>query len=96
MSAQTTPESISSPEAVKYWVVSAAEPGVLPRLMEVFAKRGLIPYRWISVLVDQMLHIDIEIPATDTHEALRIAAAMRGVIGVETVLAAGDQASLAG
>lgn len=93
MSAQSTPESITYPEAVKYSVVSTAEPGVMPRLMEVFAKRGLTPQRWFSALVDQMLHIDIEIAATDTHEALRIAAAMRGVIGVETVLAAGNQAS---
>jgi len=93
MSAQPTPESASSFETVNYSVVSNAEHSVMPRLMEVFAKRGLIPCRWFSTLVDQMLHVDIEIPATDTSEALRIAAAMRAVIGVETVLAAGDQAS---
>lgn len=70
-------------------VRAAADPGMMPRLMELWAKRGLLPDRWHGVR-DEMggsyVDIDIESGEIDHALATRMAAAMRAMFGVSQVL----------
>ncbi|HYM71683.1 MAG TPA: hypothetical protein VET89_01790 [Stellaceae bacterium] len=67
-----------------------AEPGVMPRVLELFAKRGLVPQRWHSTVAapEPLLAIDIEIAGLDPETATYIASCMRQISGVNLVLTA--------
>ena len=47
----------------RFSLQASAEPGVMPRVLELFAKRGLVPDCWHSVVAQpgKTLSIDIEI-----------------------------------
>lgn len=70
-------------------VTAAAEPGAMPRVLEVFAKRGLVPSRWHSTLAGRAgdeLMIDIQIAGVDAALAARLAEGLRQVVVVRAVL----------
>jgi hypothetical protein len=62
----------------------------MPRLMELFAKRGLVPERWHSAVVrsGMRLAIDIEIAGLESDAVEYVANCIRQVVGVELVLTA--------
>ena len=72
--------------AVCFSVHADAEPGVMPRVLELFAKRGLVPQKWQSVASDAMLTIDVQIGGLDRELADYIARCMRQIAGVAAVL----------
>ena len=44
-----SPHAFGATEAtVCFSIQAAAEPGVMPRVLELFAKRNLVPERWVS------------------------------------------------
>ena len=49
----------ASPLSVCFSVQARAEPGVMPRVVELFAKRGLVPQRWHSAVSGEALTIDV-------------------------------------
>jgi len=63
-----------------------AEPGVMPRVVELFAKRGLVPQKWHSTASGEALTIDVQIAGLDRDLSGYIARCMRQITGVETVL----------
>jgi acetolactate synthase small subunit len=66
-----------------------AEPGVMPRVLELFAKRGLVPSAWHSTVcgTDQPeLTIDIQMRGLGRDLMDYIAACLRQVAYVEVVL----------
>jgi acetolactate synthase regulatory subunit len=70
-------------------VEARAEPGVMPRVLEVFAKRGLVPSRWHSTLVGAAgdeLHIDIQVEGMEQPLADYVARTLRQLADVEVVL----------
>ncbi len=70
-------------------VVAKAEPGVMPRVIQVFAKRGLVPSQWYSTIhgsLSRDLHIDVQVPDLDPRLRELIAETLRQMISVETVL----------
>lgn len=70
-------------------VVAKAEPGVMPRVIQVFAKRGLVPTQWYSIIVGtvrQDLHIDMQVADLDPRLREVIAETLRQLVSVETVL----------
>ena len=71
-------------------VHAAAEPGVMPRILELFAKRGLVPHKWQSVVFggasDSVLTIDVQIAGLGHDTADYIARCMRQIAGVDAVL----------
>ena len=72
-----------------YSVHAMAHPGLLPRLVGVLAKRGLMPDRWFSVLVGpdkNELQIDIQVSGLSTDLAHAIAAEMRKIVMVSVVM----------
>ena len=76
------PSSLS----VCFSVQARAEPGVMPRVVELFAKRGLVPQKWHSTASDEALTIDVQIGGLGRDLATYIARCMRQITGVETVL----------
>jgi hypothetical protein len=67
---------------------ASAEPGVMPRVLELFAKRGLVPDRWYSVVArpGMTLSIDIEIDGLERETVVYVANCMRQIAGIESVL----------
>ena len=63
-----------------------AEPGVMPRVLELFAKRGLVPRRWHSAAAGTALTIDVQIGGLGRDTVDYIAQCMRQIVGVEAVL----------
>jgi len=57
----------------------------MPRVLELFAKRGLVPQRCNSAAADTTLSIDVEMTGLDREGAEYIARCMRQIHGVETV-----------
>jgi acetolactate synthase small subunit len=75
--------------AASFSVHARAEPGVMPRLLELFAKRGLVPSAWHSATVGAEgteLTIDIQMRGLARDTVDYIAACMRQIADVEVVL----------
>ena len=69
-------------------VHAAAEPGVMPRVLELFAKRGLVPSSWTSrVGLEQDLTIDIQMVGMSAEVADYVTKCLRQIVGVQVVLA---------
>jgi acetolactate synthase small subunit len=68
---------------------AAAEPGVMPRVLELFAKRNLVPERWHSDVVGpgrEELSIDLQVADLAPETGAYIARCLRQIWGVEAVL----------
>ena len=68
-------------------VLAAADPGVMPRVLQQFAKRNLVPARWYSrVVAGGGLEIDVQVAALSPEEGDYIAQCLRRLVDVEAVL----------
>jgi acetolactate synthase small subunit len=79
-------ESSASPLAASFCLQARAEPGVMPRVLELFAKRGLVPHKWHSTVSGTVLVIDVQIAGLERDVADYIARCMRQIVGVDAVL----------
>jgi acetolactate synthase small subunit len=89
MSSLAVAEADHEPAAACFSVHARAEPGVMPRVLELFAKRGLVPSAWHSATCGPdhgELTIDIQIEGLGRDAADYIAACMRQIAAVEVVL----------
>ncbi|MBO6784585.1 MAG: hypothetical protein JJ899_15120 [Alphaproteobacteria bacterium] len=96
MSFATTPTSESFETLVRrtnpvhcFAVSGMSDPGLQPRIMEQWAKRGLMPDRWHCARTGtdgSDVYIDIETSELDHALAMQIAEAMRTIFGVSQVL----------
>lgn len=84
--------TLSRPTAC-FSVVARAEPGVLPRVIELFAKRGLVPTRCHARVgarpgrnEPEELTIDIQMAGMEAELAEYVAACLRQVYEVDCVL----------
>ncbi len=79
--------SLPDPEPTACFSVHAeAEPGVMPRVLELFAKRGLVPTSWHSSVAGAELTIDLQMRGLDRAGATYIAACLRQITAVAVVL----------
>ncbi|WP_323797675.1 hypothetical protein [Nisaea sp.] len=70
-------------------VQAVADPSVMPRVLELFAKRGLIPARWHSDLGGRRrdeLAIDLQVQGLTRSQRDHTAAILRGMVYVTSVL----------
>ena len=66
------------------------DPGAMARVLEQFAKRGLVPTRWHSdVIESDAMQIDIQIVGLSAGLGQDIARCLRSIVGVHSVLTAG-------
>jgi acetolactate synthase regulatory subunit len=79
-------EGDAAPVAVCFSLQARAEPGVMPRVVELFAKRGLVPQKWHSTAAGPALTIEVQMSGLGPDLAGYIARSMRQIVGVETVL----------
>jgi len=87
------------PVTAYFSVHARAEPGVMPRVLELFAKRGLVPTVWRSAIAgaDRTdLTISIEMSGLSREATRYIAACLRQIAEVETVLTAESEAIAVG
>ena len=71
---------------VCFSVQARAEPGVMPRVVELFAKRGLVPQKWHSTAAGPALTIEVQMSGLGPDLTGYIARSMRQIVGVESVL----------
>src|SRR5216117_2943447 len=74
------------PLTVSFSLQARAEPGIMPRVIELFAKRGLVPQKWHSTAAGSALTIDVQIGGLGRDLGDYIARSMRQIVGVESVL----------
>ncbi|HUJ97443.1 MAG TPA: hypothetical protein VLV85_04305 [Stellaceae bacterium] len=72
-------------------VQAAADPGVMPRVVELFAKRGLVPSSWISRVSGSELTIDLQLAGLDAETAHYVARCLRQIVAVDVVLVSEKQ-----
>ena len=69
------------------------DPGAMARVLEQFAKRGLIPSRWHSDVIEpDTMQIDIQMIGLSAPLGLDIARCLRAIVGVHSVLTSGKAA----
>jgi hypothetical protein len=71
--------------AVRFMLDADAGPGLLPRLLEPFAKRSLIPDRMWSHRNGAVMHVEIALAAVAPDIAHLIDGNLRQVVGVHNV-----------
>ena len=79
----------AAPGVSCFSILAEAEPGVMPRVLELFAKRGLVPHRWHSDVVGpagQELAIDLQVHGLTPPLRDHIARCLRQIHYVERVL----------
>ena len=70
-------------------ILAESEPGVMPRVLELFAKRNLVPQRWVSDVGGQQgreLAIDLQVVGLTPEVADYLARCLRGLHYVDRVL----------
>lgn len=85
-------ETVPADETVKalYFVTAQSDPGLLPRLIEPFAKLGLVPSRAHASAEagdGRELTADLRVTGVDRQTAHLIDKALRRVVGVRSVIA---------
>lgn len=113
MSARTMPAvTLAAPAAearptdptrsVTFAVLADADPGTLPRVLELFAKRGLVPAALNSRLAGDALSIMVEVTGMVRAESNHVANCLRAIpmveqvsVGERTAPAVGAEAALA-
>src|SRR3989442_14909601 len=69
------------PRTACFSVHADAEPGVMPRVLELFAKRGLVPQRWHSAAAGTALTIDVQIGGRRRETTALILQGIRANVG---------------
>jgi len=88
------PPHAAAAQTVCFSIHGVADPGLLPRVVGLWAKRGLTPARWHSAICgrgDREVYIDLEMPGLSTELATQIAGELRQIWGVSQVLMSLDR-----
>jgi len=67
---------------VRYCFEADAEPGVLPRALELLAKRGLVPNRVFAQTADDALSVEIEVEGLAPETAEHVGRCLGQIVGV--------------
>ena len=81
----------NKPTTYDFAVYAEATPDLMPRVLDQFAKRSLVPTRWYSALVDgfaPQLQIDVRVTGVDEHQACHIARCLERLVHVQEVVTA--------
>lgn len=77
------------PPVFCFSIQAEAEPGIMPRVLELFAKRNLVPRRWVSDLGGSRgrdLWIDLQVAGLSPDRCAYVARCLRQIPGVAVVL----------
>ena len=84
MSADMTPEQ-QPVVAVRFLLDADPSPGLLPRLLQPYAKRDLVPDRMWSHRAGDTLHVEIAMEAMPAEVVHLVEGNLRQVVGVRAV-----------
>ena len=73
------------PANVRFMLDADASPGLLPRLMQPFAKRDMIPDRMWSHRTGATMHVEIAMEAMPDDEIHLVEGNLRQIVGVRQV-----------
>src|ERR1700730_3213943 len=71
-----------NPSTVRYCFEADAEPGVLPRALELLAKRGLVPARVFAPADADLLSVEIEVEGLAPETADHVGLCLGEIVGV--------------
>ena len=71
---------------VRYLLDAEPSPGLLPRVLQPFAKRGLTPDRMWSHRAGDTIHIEVAVEAMSEADAPLIEGNLRQIVGVRNVV----------
>jgi acetolactate synthase regulatory subunit len=74
-----------SSSAIRYCFEADAEPGVLPRALELLAKRGLVPARVFAQAEAGTLNVEIEVEGLASDTAETVGLSLSQIVGVREV-----------
>lgn len=83
------PADTAAGRVVCYSIRAEADPGLMPRVLHLLAKRNLVPERCHADRLGptgEELSIDLQVAGLDPHTGSFIAACLRGIVGVQAVL----------
>jgi hypothetical protein len=72
-------------QAVRFLLDTDPEPGLLPRLLEPFAKRGLLPHRMWSHADPHVMHVEVALEAAPPEAVSLIEGNLGQVVGVRRI-----------
>jgi hypothetical protein len=84
-----TPDASTTDRVVCYSIRAEADAGLMPRVLHLLAKRDLVAERLHADRVGahgDELSIDLQVAGLDAHTGGFIAACLRQIVGVQTVL----------
>jgi hypothetical protein len=70
---------------VRYCFEADVEPAVLPRALELLAKRGLVPARVFAQAIDDALSVEIEVEGLASETADHVGRSLAQIVGVREV-----------
>jgi hypothetical protein len=73
---------------VRYCFEADVEPAVLPRALDLLAKRGLVPNRVFAQAIDNALSVEIEVEGLASDTAEHVGRCLGQIVGVREVLGA--------
>jgi len=86
---ETDSASQTTTQAYCFSIDLVPDPGTVVRVLEQFAKRGLVPGRWHSDVVElDAMQIDIQVIGLSDALGWDIARCLRSIVGVQDVLTA--------
>ena len=74
-----------NPTTVRYCFEADAEPAILPRALELLAKRGLVPARVFAQAADDLLSVEIEVEGLEPDTAEHVGRCLGQIVGVREV-----------
>jgi acetolactate synthase regulatory subunit len=74
------------PANVRFLLDADASPGLLPRLLQPFARRDLAPDRMWSHRAGDLMHVEIALEAMPDEEVHLVEGNLRQVVGVRQVI----------
>lgn len=88
LSVPARPALVTGVPTACFSVHAAPDPGLLPRVVETFAKRGLVPSALHATLSHdrQEMAVDLQVQGLDDEQVPVIAAGLRNLVGVSVVL----------
>lgn len=81
---EAAPEGVTC--AVRFMLEADAAPGLLPRLLQPFAKRDLVPDRMWSHRLHETLHVEIAMDAMPREMVHLVEGNLQQVVGVRSVV----------
>ena len=85
MASDLSGDALSPSVAVRFMLDADPEPGLLPRLLQPFAKRDLTPDRMWSHRVDGTMHVEIALESIPSDVVHVVEGNLRSIVGVRTV-----------